>query len=203
MRFLLSSIALFLVACGSYPKNQNFKEVIAGKTEINNPYFSDPGQDYVYKADIKVFKNSFSGIFIVKKISDDHHRIVFTTEMGNKLFDFEFEVKKLKINQILPEMDKKVLINVLKRDFLALIEENPILEKSYFKGGLKMSQADLLGKKHFYIYENVVLNKIIRTGNGKEKATFLFSGINDNIANDIKIKHQNIKLEINLKRLKS
>lgn len=203
MRFLLSSTLLFLVACGSYPKKQNFKEVTSEKVEINNPYFSDPIQDYVYKADIKVFKNSFSGIFIVKKIGERHHRIVFTTEMGNKLFDFEFLGENFKINHILPKMDKKVLINVLKRDFLALIEEKPFSIKTYFKGDLRISQANLLFKKHYYRFEDGILNKIVRTGRGKEKVTFLFSQINDKIANDIKIKHHNIKLEIYLKRLRS
>lgn len=203
MRFLLSSLLLFLVACGSYPKKQNFKEVTSEKVEINNPYFSDPIQDYVYKADIKVFKNSFSGIFIVKKLEKQHHRIVFTTEMGNKLFDFEFLGEKFKINHILPEIDKKVLVNVLKRDFLVLIEEKPFSIKTYFKGDFKMMEAEILSKKHYYRFENGILNKIVRAGKGKEKVTFLFSQIIDNIANDIKIKHPNIKLEIYLKRLKS
>lgn len=201
MRFLLSSIFFFLVACGSYPKKQNFNETPSEKVEIINSYFSDPIQDYVYKADIKVFKNSFSGIFIIKKLGEKHHRIVFTTEMGNKLFDFEFLQENFKINHILPEMDKKVLINVLKRDFFALIEEKPFSLKIYSKGDFRMNQADLLSKKHYYLFENGLLNKIVRVGKVKEKVTFLFSGINDNIARDIDIQHQNIKLKIHLKKI--
>ncbi len=194
---------LLFVACGSYPKEQSFEKAISEKVEINNPYFSDSEKDYVYRADIKVFKNSFSGIFIVKKLGDEHHRIAFTTEMGNKLFDFEFEAKKLKINHILPEMNKKMLINVLKHDFFALIEEKPFSVNSYFKGDLRLSESELLSKKHYYLFENGELKKIVRTGGGKEKVSFLFSEINDNIANDIQIKHRNIKLKIYLKRLKS
>ncbi|MGI9552100.1 MAG: hypothetical protein ACR2MT_12935 [Aurantibacter sp.] len=196
-------LILLFVACGSYPKKQNFEEVVSERVEINNPYFSDSSEDYVYKADIKVFKNSFSGIFIVKKMGDAHHRIAITTEMGNKLFDFEFEAKKFKINQILPEMDKKVLINVLKRDFLALIEQKPFSTNSYVKGDFEIGETLLFSKKHYYLFDNGLLKKIVRAGNGKEKVTFLFSEINDNIANDIQIKHQNIRLEIYLKRLKS
>lgn len=201
MRFLLISFLLFSIGCGSYPKKQDFKESTFDKVEIDNLYFSDPIQDYVYKADIKIFKNSFSGIFIVKKLGDEHHRIVFTTEMGNKLFDFEFLAKNFKINHILPEMDKKVLKNVLKRDFFALIEEKPISENSYSNGDLRMIESELLSKKHYYLIEDGALKKIIRTRNGKQKVTFLFSKINDDLANNIQIKHQNIKLEINLKRL--
>jgi len=190
-----------LVSCGSYPKKQNFKEVTSEKVEIYNPYFSDSTKDYVYKADIKVFKNSFSGIFIVKKLSEARHRIVFTTELGNKLFDFEFQQENFKINQILPEMDKKVLINVLKRDFFALIEEKPFAINSYSKDDLRMSESELLGKKHYYLFVKGALERIVRTANGKEKVTFLFSGINDNIASEIQILHHGIKLEIKLKAL--
>lgn len=201
MRFLLSSLVFLLLACGSYPKKQNFNETASEEVEIINPYFSKSEIDYVYKADIKVFKNSFSGIFIVKKLGAEHHRIVFTTEMGNKLFDFEILQKNFKINHILPKMDKKVLINILKRDFFALIDEKTFSTKTYIKENFSMKRADLLSKKHYYIFENGLLKKIVRFGMGKEKVTFLFSGINDNIARDIDIQHQNIKLKIHLKKI--
>jgi len=202
MRFLLISFILLLSACGSYPKKQNFEETVSSKKiQVINPYFSDSFKDYVYKADIKLFKNSFSGVFIVKKLGEQHHRIVFTTELGNKLFDFEFLNKNFKINHILPEMDKKVLKNVLKRDFLALIEEKPFLTKTYSKGNFKMLETELLSKKHYYLFEDGILKKIVRANGGKEKTTFLFSVINDNIASDIAITHHNIKLKINLKKI--
>ena len=157
----------------------------------------------MYKAKINAFDKSFGGIFIVKKLESNHHRIAFTTEMGNTIFDFEFQGKIFKINHILSEMDKKPLINVLKRDFFALIKEKSFSTSSYFKEDLRLSESELLRKKHYYLFDGGELRKIIRVGNGKEKITFLFSGINDNIANDIQIKHQNIKLEIHLKRIKS
>jgi hypothetical protein len=203
MRFLTISLALFFVACGSYPKKQNFDGFISEKSAINNHYFSDSERDYVYRADIKVFKNTFSGILILKKLGVAHHRIVFTTEMGNKLFDFEFQAKNFKINQIMPEMDQKVLINVLKRDFFVLIHEKPFAKNSYAKGVLRIVESALLSKKHYYFFDRGQLIKIVRTGNGKEKVSFRFSRINDNIANGIQIKHQNIKLKINLNRLDS
>jgi len=201
MRFLLISILFLLSACGSYPKKQNFKEVANAKVEITNPYFSNSAEDYVYKADITVFKNSFSGIFIVKKLDKNHHRIVFTTEMGNKLFDFEFLQEIFKINHILQEMDKKVLINILKRDFFALIKENPLAAKTFTKDDLRITEADLLSKKHYYHLTNKQLTKFVRSAKGKEKVTFLFSGISDNIAEAIEIVHQNIKLKIRLKKI--
>ncbi|MRI00818.1 hypothetical protein GH721_09795 [Kriegella sp. EG-1] len=201
MRFLLISLVLLVVSCASYPKKKKFKQASKAKFEIENPYFANASLDYVYKADIKVLKKSFSGIFIVKKLNNQHHRIVFTTEMGNKLFDFEFLNETFKINHILPEMDKKILINILKHDFFALIKQNPFSEKQFFKGNSKMFQSELLKKNYYYFFENEKLNKIVRTYNGKEKVTFLFSGNSDNIVSRINIQHSNIKLNIYLKKL--
>jgi len=199
MRILLSSLYLvLLVGCASYPKKNGFVSQASTAIQIINPYFSDVSKDYVYKAKINAFDKSFGGIFIVKKLDVNHHRIAFTTEMGNTIFDFEFQGKKLKINRILPEMDKKLLINVLKRDFLALIKEKPNSSNFYFKDGQTLVEANLLSKKHYYILRGNNLEKIVRTGGEKEKVTFLFSRINDNIAEEILITHRNIKLEIAL-----
>ena len=109
-----------------------------------------------------------------------------------------FKEKNFKINRILPEMDKKLLIKVLKRDFLALIKEKPIRTNYFLKANKTIAEAMVLSKKHYYTIEADQLKKIVRTGNGKEKVTFLFSGINDNIAKKIRISHQNFKLEIAL-----
>ncbi|WP_273565338.1 hypothetical protein [Maribacter halichondriae] len=202
MRILLSSLCLFLWAgCASYPKKQGFVPLETVPKTVLNPYFSDTDKDYVYKTKIDAFDKSFGGILIVKKIASEHHRIVFTTELGNTIFDFEFKGESLKIKRILPEMDKKLLINVLKRDFLVLIRKNSKSLDSYFNEEKTMVESVLLSKKHYYTFEDGTLQKIVRTGNGKEKVTFLFSGINDNIAEAIEILHNNVKLKINLKAL--
>lgn len=202
MRILLSSLCLFLAAaCGSYPKKQGFVPTVEISKERLNPYFSDTSKDYVYKAKIDAFQKSFGGIFVVKKLGHARHRIVFTTEMGNTIFDFEFQGENLKINRILPEMDKKLLINMLKRDFFALIHESPVQTADYSKATKAMVEAKLLSKKHYYLFENDQLKKIVKTGNGKEKVTFQFSGISDNIAGNIQLLHHNIELKIVLTAL--
>jgi len=197
MRILLTSLCLFIcVGCASYSKKQGFVSSEPFPKTVLNPYFSNPDEDYVYKAKIDAFDKSFGGIFIIKKLSNQHHRIVFTTELGNTIFDFEFQEENFKINRILPEMDKKLLINVLKRDFLALIREKPNISEFYSKNGTVITEALILSKKHYYYFDKDTLSKIVRTNNGKERVSFLFSGINDNIVQEIQIMHQNFKLKI-------
>ena len=124
MRFLTISLLYVIVGCASYPKKQAFTTTDISKYALSNPYFSDQSKDYIYKASISVQGNDFSGLLIVKKIQDSNHRIAFTTEMGNKLFDFSFIENEFHINYIIDDLNRKFLINVLKADFKALTKEH-------------------------------------------------------------------------------
>ena len=198
MRYLLISFCLFLFACGSYSKKHNFKIEDVSNSSFQNVYFSDETKDYVYKANIDVYDNNFSGIFIVKKIGESNHRMVFTTEMGNKIFDFSFIDDNFKVNFIIEDLDKAILINILKKDFKVLVQENLAVIESYALEDTLIYETTLWNKTHFY-FKTEQLEKIVRVNNSKEKVVFLFSEINDTIANRIKILHSNIKLNINLK----
>lgn len=199
MRFLLISFCFLFVGCASYPKKNNFQESEIVAPTILNPYFSDATLDYVYKAQITVYDTDFSGLFIVKKIAIDEHRVVFTTEMGNKIVDFSFTDDDFKVNYALKDFDKKGLINLLQQDFKVLIEEYPIVAKSYILDEQEIVEAKIYNKKYYYYYLNQQLQRIAKVSSGKEKSTFLFSGINGNLATAIEIIHPKIK--INLKSI--
>ena len=199
MRYLLISISLLCLGCGSYPKINNLQKAEVSTHRIVNPYFSDLKQDYVYKANISVYKKTFSGIFIVKKLAEDHHRVVFTTEMGNKIFDFTFYNNDFKVNYILDEMNKKMLLNILKQDFKALIENNLDVLNTFSLNDTTVFETRIDNEKHYYYIVGKRLYKIVRTGRKKEKVSFSFSEINDNIAKHISIAHKNIKFKIKLK----
>src|SRR5690606_33245610 len=110
-------LCLLVLNCGSYPKKQNFQSKDSALKNIKNPYFSDASKDYIYKASIDVYGKNFGGLLIIKKIANNQHRVAFTTEMGSKLFDFTFTEDDFKVNFILDELNKKILINILKKDF--------------------------------------------------------------------------------------
>lgn len=201
MRFLLISLYFFVVSCGSYPKKHNFKLNDSVSKSIENPYFSDLRKDYVYKASIKVYDKNYGGLLIIKKIEENNHRVVFTTEMGNKLFDFTFTEDAFKVNFILDELNKKMLINILKKDFKVLVFDNPIVSNSYSNKDNRVFETTIYKKKHYYYFNGNQLTQVIRTKNGKENIRFLYSEINKHLADQIEIKHSNIKLEIKLKSI--
>ena len=189
-----------MVSCASYPKKQDFVKQALVISSLRNPYFSNPNQDYVYKANIEVYGRTFGGIFIVKKLGNQNHRIVFTTEMGTKMFDFSFINDEFKVNYIMDELNKNILINILKNDFKALIADPIEIKNSYQSKGNTVFETEILKKTYFY-YHSERLDKIIRTANGNEKVNFMFSESNDSIAKHIQILHSNIQLKINLRSL--
>ncbi len=203
MRFLLSSFCLFLlVSCASYPSQKGFEPANDFQKKTTNPYFSNTKKDYVYKAKIDAFNKSFGGLFIVKKLGERHHRIAFTTEIGNTIFDFTFKGNDFKVNRVLKELDKKVLLNILKRDFKALIQEKSRVKNSFKLAQDTVLQTDILSKKHYFYYNNGQLHKIARVDRNKEKVEFKFTRIEEQFAKEIEIAHHNFKLHIALKALK-
>ncbi|MCX2678347.1 hypothetical protein OOZ15_00185 [Galbibacter sp. EGI 63066] len=202
MRFLLLSICVLVTACGTYPKKNNLVLQEGNSiTKIDNPYFSNTTEDYVYKVNIDAFKKSFGGILILKKTGENQHRIVFTTEMGNKIFDFSFLGDEFKVNYVLEALDKKILLNVLKKDFYTLIKEELPITNTFLRNETRVFETKIYKAKHYYFLKAGELQQIVRTNKRKEKATFTFSEINNNIVNEIDILHHNIPLKINLKSI--
>ncbi|UTN05368.1 hypothetical protein L0669_05520 [Flavobacterium bizetiae] len=196
-------LALVLVSCGSVTKNYTPKKL--DKTSYEVPYFSDSKTDYVYKTNITVYGNEISGIFIAKKINDTTHRIVFTTEFGNKLMDFEISDTDFKVNSIISELDRKILINTLKEDFRLLLKKDYQIQEQF-----ENDSADIYkskdGKRDNYLFiskKDHRLEKIVHSSQTKEKFTLTFSSENNIFAEKIQIIHQNIKLKIELNYFKS
>ncbi|MFH6960989.1 hypothetical protein ACHRVK_00225 [Flavobacterium plurextorum] len=205
IQFLLINcfLAIVLVSCGSITKNYTPKK--PDKTSYEVPYFSDSKTDYVYKTNISVYGNELSGIFIAKKINDTTHRIVFTTEFGNKLMDFEISETDFKVNSIVSELDRKILINTLKEDFRLLLKKQYLIQEQFENESNNIyKSAD--GKRDNYIFvskKDQKLQKIVHASKTKEKFTLYFNSENNIFAENIQIIHQNIKLKIELNYFKS
>jgi len=205
IQFLLINcfLAIVLVSCGSVTKNYTPKKL--DKTSYEVPYFSDSKTDYVYKTNIKVYGNEISGIFIAKKINDTTHRIVFTTEFGNKLLDFEISDNSFKVNSIVSELDRKILINTLKEDFRLLLKKKYLIQEQFENDSDNIYKSKD-GKRDNYLFiskKDHRLEKVVHSSQTKEKFTLTFTSENNIFAEKIQIIHQNIKLKIELNYFKS
>lgn len=204
MRFLPISILFLLITSCSLQTTKNLIVKEVSQIEVDNPYFSNTYIDYIYKAKIDVYGRKFGGILIIKKIDENSHRVVFTTEFGNKLFDFLFENDTVINNFVIEELDKIFIVNTLQNDFKLLVsQKNKVLNQ--FDSGLEDVYKTINDKQFNFYFINKkshILDKIVCTSKSKVKVEVLFSNVESVIANSILIHHKNIKLNIALELFK-
>lgn len=194
-----------VVSCASNNLEKELKPVTLENTIYNVPYFANPEIDYAYKANISVYGNDLSGIFIAKKINATTHRVVFTTEFGNKLLDFEISETDFKVNSIVDELNRKILINTLKNDFKLLLKNQFSIKQQFEDAENKVYKSED-GTQFNYLFASKKENKlfkIVHSTKRKEKININFTSENNTFAENIIIQHYNIKLRIELNYLKT
>ncbi|MNG19537.1 hypothetical protein D3C84_1037040 [compost metagenome] len=121
------------------------------------------------------------------------------------MFDFEISEKSFKVNSIVSELDKKILINTLKEDFRLLLKKEYLIQEQFENESDNIyKSAD--GNRNNYLFvskKEEKLEKLVRSSKTKEKITITFTLENDIFAKKVVILHQNIKLKIELNYFKS
>jgi hypothetical protein len=140
------------------------------------------------------------GIFIAKRVNDSIHRMVLTTDFGNKLLDFEISENSFKVNFIIDNLDKQIIINTLRDDFRTLLQVNNKVLSTYKKGRDIVYQTD---KNSYYYVNNELksLTKITKTNKRKEKVIIVFMSKKTTFAEYISIEHYNIKLKLEFNQI--
>lgn len=197
--FLISCLLFIFTSC-SLSTTKGYLEQDRSVDFVENNYFSDTETDYVYKANFDVYQHSFGGILIIKMIQNENYRIVFTTEFGKNIFDFELVNNAFITHYILEDLNRKAIIQTLQNDFQILVKQNNKVI-SEFKNDHEIAyQTKLKERFNYYFISNEIkqLTKIISTSKKKEKLVINFNQIENEIARDIEIVHQNLKLRIHL-----
>lgn len=193
-----SLIFISFVSCKTY-KLTDAKPIPSSEKTVENLYFSS-SEDYVYKCQMDIYKNHVSGILIIKKISETTHRVVLTSDFGNKLIDFEISEDDFKLNYVLPDLDKKIVINFLRNDFQQLLKQKYPVTESFENENSKiyLSKIDKKGYYLFFNKENNLLKQIVYTKNKKEKIDFTFDAKKNTFADSLNLQHKDFKINIKL-----
>lgn len=198
--FQISILFLLLPSC-SLPTTKGYLEKTVSRSSVENIYFSNEKTDYIYKAKINIYNKNFGGILIIKKTGIGKHRVVFTTEFGNILFDFEFIDENFKVNYILKDLDKNMILNTLRNDFYILVNQFIKVDKQFDSAKVYIYKSSYNKDNdlyYFYQKDNEKLFKIVKSSKLKEKVIFDLLEINNDIGTKIDIIHQNYKLKIHL-----
>lgn len=71
---------------------------------------------------VDVIGRHLSGLLLIKKMENGSERVVFTSEAGVTFFDFEYlQDGTFKTHQIMDAMDKKAVVNTLRKDFSLIL----------------------------------------------------------------------------------
>ncbi|CAN5456676.1 hypothetical protein BH10BAC1_BH10BAC1_20820 [soil metagenome] len=205
---LLSSfIAILLSAC-SFGHYNRLEEVKSGSPTPLSPLFGENFNSFLFKTNITIYGKDFSGLLVTKQMSPKDYRVIFTTELGMKLFDFEFKDTAFTLHYCVPQFNKPKLLKVIQHDIETLLMNDITGKKGTEyadKQGLYSVQKIQLEKLQNYYFIEKTSNHIVKIEQAKKrrkKTTFTLSKYENDFPGNIFIRHHDIKLKIELNLLK-
>ncbi|MEJ7766932.1 MAG: hypothetical protein WKF89_03920 [Chitinophagaceae bacterium] len=202
MRFLLFASCLYMMACGSPYKN--LQTTVGDVTCLQKfrPVFSA----VLYNTTVNIVGRHLSGLLLIKKMPDSSLRMVFSSEMGIKFFDFEFARSgEFTVHSIIRQMNKKAVINTLRKDFELVLMQDLDSGSANILTDKRLSYFWFSKGKEFHYYitdtackELVRIDKISRR---KVKVQAIMQHYVKGVPDTIGITHRNFNFTIGLKRL--
>ena len=203
--YILIFVVILFYSC-SYPVRKGYKKTDYNQIQVLKPDF----KKVVYRTSIDVYKNHFSGIMVIKRIeADNSYRIIFLSELGMKIFDFEFNnnlPEGFKIHQILEPINKKLLISTLRRDFELFLKIHPkkIKNETYISYKSVIEKVKTKGFYNYYLFNNDsnYVTSITQKGWLFKKLEINNIGFSKSSPDTVNFKHKGIKLTINLSKIR-
>lgn len=114
---LLSSIICLLFSSCAIFKYKNLSGCETVQANAIIAQVVQPGKTAKFKTTIDVLKNHLTGIVVVKQTDSLTTHIVFVTELGMKMFDFEVKGDSVNALYVFEPLNKPAIISVLKENF--------------------------------------------------------------------------------------
>ena len=201
-------LPLFLTGCSLslFPGYQSCSVAPAASPKS---WFAPDSGHFLFNTSIDIYKKHFSGLMVVKPMPEDNYRVVFLTEVGIKIFDLEFSADSAaKVHYMMEAMNRKALVNTLTRD-ISLVLMNP--KSGTTPECLQQRKSDDLvylyreqSRKNYYFVrspsDNPYLAKQAGCITNKVKARLF--GNTESGLDSVLIRHENIRLSLNLYRIK-
>ncbi|MBS1598023.1 MAG: hypothetical protein JST75_07340 [Bacteroidetes bacterium] len=202
-RYLLFiSFCILLIACTSQYRKMQKTNGDIGCIEKFRPVFNGT----VYHTKVDVVGKHLSGLLVIKKMPDSSMRIVFTSEIGFKFFDFGFSKDSgFKVYYILPQMDKKAVIKTLRKDFELVMMYNTTAVGSHILKDKENFYYAFPQEKglNYYVVDSACSELRLMQRSSKRKAVVeaIMQQYNNGVPDTIGITHKNFNFTIGLKRV--
>jgi len=208
---LSSCIAVLLAGCtfGHYGRLKPLPAPPPGEHALDpKPIFGDNFNSFLFKTNISVYGHDFSGLLVTKQMAPQDYRVIFTTELGMKLFDFEFKDTSFTLHYCVPQFNKPKLLKTIQHDIEILLMND--LKNATFeqytdaKAEYSIAKAKAGSMYNYYFTEKATkhLVKIEHSKKRVKKTIFTLSKYVNDFPNNVIIQHCDIKLKIELNLLK-
>ncbi len=201
--FCLSSLFVTIVSCSPTQNYSLRKKGFVAESDIHSIVNRD--NSLLYKAEITLYNRYYSGLIVLKQTDSITSHLVFITELGMKMFDFEIRNNQFKLIYVFEPLNKPEVLDLLESDMKLILLQNLInTEANIFEQENKTGYIyqTAKGNLKYYYFVNAgtkTVEKIIVRGNlgWKEKVNYLY---NENLnAKQILLKHKGfIRLRIEL-----
>ncbi len=160
----------------------------------------------IYKTSIDFYQRNISGLLIIKKTDEQSYRIALTTQFGLKIFDFALNGGNLEVVYCIDYLNKKSIISTFEDDFNLLLMQNKFDRIYTLKDVEKKYKAWVFqsGKMQYYYLMNTEksqIEKIEQWKRNAEKISVNLYEYKENLPGNITLKHHNLKLNLELKRI--
>ena len=202
MRYLLLSSVFFFAGCSSAYKHLQPASGDPGCLEKFRPRFTTA----LYSAQVDIVGNHLSGLLVVKTMPDSSVRVVFTSEMGLSLFDFEFAPNgEFKVHHIIKKMNRKAVIKTLRQDFqLILMRQLSAGTPKIYKSNERIYYAFRHEKGSNYYITDLDCRELVKIEKASKRKAIVVAMMKDyvnGVPDTIGISHTTFRFTIGLKRL--
>ncbi len=171
--------------------------ISAQEKQVWLPNFQQPTSS-LYQVNMQYKENGFSSLLVIKSEGPEKYHLVFMTQFGLKLMEFILEDEKMEVIQVIEWMDRKILLNVIKKDLnLILFPElnnDKVLRKNETIIKVKTGKY-----KHFIKCEDDVYS--IEKTRKRNRVDVHFGSYKTTVPEDIKLEHRVIKLTMDFELL--
>jgi len=146
-------LLLYLNSC-SYGLLEGYRKTEQQVSITPVSWFKTDSDHQLMSTTIDVMKNHFTGLMVIKSLTNGGYRVVFLTEVGLKIFDMEFvSGKPVQVYYFMDALNKDILVKTLSADLKLLLiqpqnDEKPVVYDS--PSEMRMFKYKHQQKRNYY-----------------------------------------------------
>lgn len=162
------------------------------------PAFLDTAQfEHTFRARIDARGHGMTGIFVLKKITDNHYRMALLTELGGTILAFELANGTLHLHQAIEPLRQKPVLDLLEKDFLLFLQDDATIKNQYVHGTELVFETSTGDDRayHYLRQSDGELVRTVRMAGARERTSVTYDYRHPTFP-DITLSHRGGKLNI-------